>query len=323
MFGYLRFFLAFLVMLSHLGVRFYTLNPGVIAVVVFYILAGFVVSHLYTEIFAQRKNKLVLFYRDRFLRIYPMYLYVLILTIIFLLITSFGNPKFTFLNMFNNLTIIPLNYYMYIDSTVLTNPKWWLIPPAWSLGTELQAYLFLPFVFIYKRVKIILALLSLFVYIIANFSIINPDYFGYRLLVGVFFIFLLGSSIQGYKKNDKIFIYSVWILLLLLVPVLSYTGSFSPTYTKETLIGLLFGMPLVLFLSKTKKKLLFNTFFGALSYGFFLSHFLAIWILKYSNLASKIPFYHICQVTAISLFIAIIGVYCIEKKIDRVRYIAK
>lgn len=53
MFGYLRFTLAFLVLLSHVGVTFYTLNPGVIAVVIFYILAGYVVSHLYKDIFPE------------------------------------------------------------------------------------------------------------------------------------------------------------------------------------------------------------------------------------------------------------------------------
>ena len=49
MFGYIRFALAFLVMLSHIGVRVYGLNPGVMAVVIFYILAGYVVSHLFND----------------------------------------------------------------------------------------------------------------------------------------------------------------------------------------------------------------------------------------------------------------------------------
>ncbi len=234
---------------------------------IFYILAGYVVSHLYKDIFSVTKapsnsfggafgvlQRVFPFYKDRFLRIFPLYLYVITITIIFLLLTSFSNPNFTLLKLINNVTIIPLNYYMYIDNTVLTNPSWWLIPPAWSLGTELQAYIVLPFALMFKRFKIVLAFLSFVVYIVANFSIIHPDYFGYRLIVGVFFIFLLGSAIQSYEKTDKYFITAVWISILIFIPIFAYTNSFSPTYTKETFIGLLVGIPLVLLISKTKRK---------------------------------------------------------------------
>ena len=76
MFGYLRFILAYAVMLSHIGVRVHGLNPGVMAVVVFYLLAGYVVSFLYRELFASRQERLRYFYMDRIKRIFPLYLYV-------------------------------------------------------------------------------------------------------------------------------------------------------------------------------------------------------------------------------------------------------
>lgn len=323
MFGYLRFFLAFLVLLSHIGVKFYTLNPGVIAVVIFYILAGYVVSHIYTDILTSKQNRLFAFYRDRFLRIFPLYLYVLTITTVFLTLTSFANPNFTFLKVLNNITIIPLNYYMYIDSTILTKPSWWLIPPAWSLGTELQAYLLLPFALMFKRFKIVLALLSLTIYIVANFSILNPDYFGYRFIVGVFFIFLLGSAIQSYKKTDKYFIASIYLSILILIPIFIYTNSFSPTYTKETLIGLLVGIPLVLLISKTKMKLPFNTLLGSLSYGIFLTHFLSIWILEYIGISSNITFSYIVKISLLSLSISLFGVLIIDRNVTKIRYIYK
>ena len=50
MFGYLRFLLAALVMLSHLKITC-GINQGVTAVVSFYMLAGFVVTHLLTGSF--------------------------------------------------------------------------------------------------------------------------------------------------------------------------------------------------------------------------------------------------------------------------------
>ena len=51
MFGYFRFFLATLVLLSHVGMNLNGFNPGVAAVVSFYMLAGYVVCKLLTKIF--------------------------------------------------------------------------------------------------------------------------------------------------------------------------------------------------------------------------------------------------------------------------------
>lgn len=313
MFGYLRFILAFLVMLSHIGVKFYGLNPGVIAVVFFYILAGFVVSHIYKDIIPNKSIKLLLFYKDRFARIFPLYLYVVFLTSIFLLSTSYGKPLFSFLTMINNITIIPLNFYMYIDSTILTHttPKWNLIPPAWSLACELQAYMLLPFALKSKKIAIILSTLSFAIYMIANLSLINPDYFGYRFIVGVFFIFFIGASLQ--QKQLKYPFY-IWCTILVATPLFFIADAFSPTYTKETFIGLLLGIPTVYILSKTDIKLPLNYFFGSLSYGLFLTHFLAIWILKYFHYSSTSLLSYISLVTFISLFISLIGIKSVENR---------
>ena len=318
MFGYLRFILAILVVLSHLGITFYGLNPGVIAVIIFYILAGFVVSHLYTNIIPNQKYKILLFYKDRIKRIFPLYTYILILTIIFLLTTSFGEPNFTTMKIFNNLTIIPLNFYMVLDNNILTNPSWWLIPPAWSLGTELQAYLLLPFALLYQRFKYITATISFLIYIAANFSIIHPDYFGYRLIVGVFFIFLLGTSLQKVASNtrtkfDKPFLFSIWIATSILISLSLYFNMSSPTYTKETALGLITGLPLIYLLSQIKTKLPLNSLLGSLSYAIFLSHFLSIWMIQYLNLTPIGSILYIISIIILSLVIALLGIIFLEK----------
>jgi len=324
-FGYLRFFLAFLVMLSHTGVKIFTLNPGVVAVVIFYLLAGFVVSHIYTEILPDTKYKLLYFYKDRILRIFPLYLYVLLLSILFVSVTSYGNPDFSFTKMLYNVTVIPLNYYMYIDSTILSNPPWCLIPPAWSLGTELQAYLLLSLLFIFKRATLLFVGISFIIYIVANFSLINPDYFGYRLLAGVFFIFFTGTAIhkisaknaQGFEKYFPLFI---WLSIFLFVPVFYLSDSFSPTYTKETFLGLLVGIPLLFFMAHTRIKLPLNALLGSLSYGVFLSHFLAIWIVKYFDLYSKSIFILLPLIAFLSIVISLFGVWTVENQVNKIRF---
>lgn len=321
MFGYLRLFLAFLVLISHTAVRFEGMNPGVSAVVVFYILAGYVVSHLYTQVIPDGSYKVLRFYQNRIIRIFPLYLYVAGLTVLFLLTTSFGSPRFTVFNIFANLTVIPLNYYMAADSTVLSDPSWCLIPPAWSLGTELQAYLLLPLALVLPRFGLALAAVSFGVYVTANLSLIHPDYFGYRLLPGVFFIFLIGSAIQKSSdaskagRFDHLFPWVVWGAVALLAVLFYLTGSFSPTYTRETFIGLLVGIPLVYLFSRSRLRLPFNNFLGSLSYGIFLTHFLAMWILEhYAGMMQSQSWMYIFLVTMISVAVSSLGVVVIEKR---------
>lgn len=317
MFGYLRFILAYMVLLSHIQVTFFGLNIGVFAVVMFYILAGYVVSNLYLNILPNTKYKTLLFYKDRFKRIYPLYLYIATLTIIFLIFTNYANPKFSLLNLLLNLLIIPLNYYMYFDSTILQNPSWCLIPPTWSLGAELQAYILLSLIFLFKNLKYLFFIVTIFVYTLANFSIINADYFGYRFVAGVFFIFLLGNSLQKIKSNscedkfDKYLPLFTWIFSITLFFYFYLNSLFSFAYTKETLLGLIIGLPLIYIISKNNKKIKFDNFFGKLSYGIFLSHFLSIWILDYYGMSIK-DNYFLIILTSLSILIAQIGIIFLE-----------
>jgi len=326
MLGYVRFVLAVLVALSHVGVTIFGQNPGVVAVVVFYMLAGNVVTHLLTKIFPLGLKTLPLFYFERFLRIYPLYFFVFLLTLVFILITGFGNPIFSLGRVADNLLIIPLNYFMVIDGTILDMPNGRIIPPSWSLGAELQAYILLPLIIRYKRPKIILALLTFCVFTMANLSFIHTDYFGYRLLPGVFFIFILGSCIykvintQKADFFDKFFPLFVYALALVTLIVIIFTDNFNKSFTSEVVVGLIFAMPIVYFGSSKRIRLAYNGLLGSLSYGVFLSHFLAIWIMR-----SYFPDYDIKQVSGmvfilgISLLVAVVGTYGVEKPIMNFR----
>lgn len=283
MFGYLRFLLALFVLMSHMGVRFFSLNPGVFAVVIFYILAGYVTTYLFFEVMP-KKNRIAQFYIDRVIRIFPLYTMVLILTLIFIISTNYGHPEFTFLKMLNNIFIIPLNYYMYIDVNILTNPKWNLIPPAWSLGAELQAYVLLPFLLLRRKLFFIFFAGSFLVYTLANFSLLQPDYFGYRLIAGVLFFFLIGSLIKGKRLKSLVFIYMAVFFEFYLLLVTHSINKYS--YTKETMLGLLIGIP-VIWLLANRKNIVLNRLLGRLSYSIFLVHFPSIWLYRYMHIFSK------------------------------------
>jgi len=325
MFGYLRFFLAFFVLISHMGVRFFGMNSGVTAVVIFYLLAGHVVAHLWDNVLPRGRHRLRLFYRDRLLRIMPMYLYVTALTLVFLFATGYGSPDYSWYKLLGNLAVVPVNYYMALDTTILTDPAWALIPTAWSLGAELQVYLILPFALVHKKVGYLMASASLGVYLLANAGVLHPDYFGYRLVPGVFFIFLIGACIKkpvvhaGPVSTRK----TAWILwgAVLCMGVTFFLNDLSVPggYTRETVLGICAGVPLVFFLARYRKNLPGNALLASLSYGVFLVHFLVIWFLDNAQTARLSGPVHVAAVTLGSTALAWIGVRFIERPVDRVR----
>lgn len=79
MFGTLRLILAVMVAISHVDIRAYGRNPGVVAVVCFFMISGFVMTGVIRSYYQDNKT---MFYLDRLMRIYPQYLFFLGLTII-------------------------------------------------------------------------------------------------------------------------------------------------------------------------------------------------------------------------------------------------
>ena len=328
MFGYFRFFLASLVLLSHLGIGLLGFNPGIAAVVSFYILAGFVVCNLFSNKFVAGKPLYLQFYYERSLRIFPQYFFIAALTLVFILTTKYGTPRFDLVASINNILIIPLNYNMVIDNSILQEPKWWLIPPAWSLGVELQAYLILPFIIYFKPIKFMLAITSLCIFILASIGVMHTEYFGYRLLPGVLFIFILGTSIYKntsgngepdmFDKYFPTFVYTVLVFLLIILGM--HNLLLSPI--RETIFGILIGLPVITYLASSKIKAPINRFLGDLSYGLFLSHFLAIWVIDYYSLIDKFiaPFLYVATVFIISLIVSFVGILAVENNIRNYRF---
>ncbi len=328
MVGYLRLILAYFVLLSHINWRVYDMNPGVFAVVSFYILSGYVVTHLWDNIFPEKPNRLWFFYRDRILRIFPLYLYVFSVTLAFVFFTGYGQPNFVPSKLLANALIVPLNYFMWYDTTILTDPAWCLIPPAWSLGAEEQAYLLLSVLLVVRPLKYLLAPASLFVFIVASLGWIHTDYYGYRLLPGVFFMFVAGHClcrIHYHKATifDRVFPVAVWACVLGVFIWLLCVGGYQYPYIRETSLGLIFGVPCVYFVNRFKKRLPGNALAGALSYGVFLSHFLVIWFVDYCRFPKSMQSIdhagYVCIVTALTLLVAWVGIRVIEKPVDKIR----
>lgn len=304
MHGTLRFILATVVALSHLGVTVYGYNPGVSSVVIFYLLAGMVAYKLNHNLFSY---KAIPYYKDRIKRIFPLYFICLAFSFFVYLLGAksyFISSTPSFFELFSNLTVIPLSYYMYNDLDKFT-----LLPPVWSLGVELQFYILAPFILIYAKRVNFLIFLSFLVYALGTLGFINTDYFAYRLLVGVLFIFLLGAYIQKVvtqnDTNTKKTILYIYIAIVIL-SIVVFTIEYKAPFNHETLFALIIGIPLLYLFSFPKHS--FDKLLGELSYPIFLLHFPMHWFL------SIFDYGNIYLTMLLTLILSIIVLY-LEKKL--------
>lgn len=321
--GVLRLILASLVMMSHLSIGIHGYNIGVMAVVLFYLLAGQVVVRLWARIRAQPDAVLV-FARDRLMRIVPQYLAGVALAAA---VWSFA-PASDFLpahpgvlDWLANLTIIPLNFFMYTGLS-----GFMLIPPAWSLAAELQFYLITPLLFSLGGSRLGWFLLASFgVFILAQLQVLDSDNFGYRLLPGILFVFLLGSSFSElsalYPRStaQRLAFLLFWVLVGVYLFSLLLTRDHQP-FRVEVAAGLFFGLPLIAFMQRQSPSQawlkLVNRRAGELSYGMFLYHFPVIWTLQLLGLphadTQALPL-----VLSLSLLLAAVGHWLIERPLWR------
>lgn len=297
MLGTFRLVLALLVALSHINVKILGLNPGVVAVVCFYLISGYVMTGLLHDHYFNGRSeaalrgagirsrydparwRIVYFYFDRALRIFPHYLVVAGLTLIWYLAvgkpTAFLQHAPALRDLAANVSVVPLNYYMFNGTDLFT-----LVPPAWSLGAEIQFYLLIPLLLLW-RLRTVAFLLALGVGAAAAWGIIDSEIFGYRLLPGVLVFFLLGSALYEGRKQIKrgalVVLAGTALSAIAAIVLLQFHHLMLP-YNRETLLGLAIGLPLLHCLGRLPHSRIDNRL-GDLSYGVFLNHFLIQWVL--------------------------------------------
>lgn len=278
--GFTRLLLAIAVLFSHTDLRIVQLNPGVTAVIGFYLISGYVMTGLIDRHFSAL-SRVPAFYVDRALRLYPQYLVYAGLVLAWFLATGtqtlFLTRAPTVTDLLNNLTVVPLNFYMYNGADGFT-----LIPPAWSLGAEFQFYLLAPLMVLLPRVGVALGLLSIGVHALALAGVLHTDWFGYRLLPGVLWVFAAGSLLfrwQRTRPGRATALAAVAPLAALAIYLLLRSrGLHTAPYHQEVLLGWGLGLPLLHWVSRLKPRRL-DDLAGDLSYGVFLNHFLLIWVL--------------------------------------------
>lgn len=278
MLGTFRLLLALLVALSHADFRVAGLNPGVFAVVCFYLISGYVMTGLLRSHYAGWRD-IGAFYADRGLRLLPQYFALALMTLIWYYwtrqSTAFLQHSPGGMELLANFFVVPLNYFMFNQIDQFT-----LIPPAWSLGAEIQFYLLMPLILL-LRARWLVIVGSFLVFAVAAWGMIHTDYYGYRLLPGVLVFFMLGSLLYDAREHPlqrKTVCISALVAVLIGAAILWGSGHLQLPYNRETLLGACVGIPALYFLGRLPQTAWDNRL-GDLSYGVFLNHFFLQWSL--------------------------------------------
>jgi peptidoglycan/LPS O-acetylase OafA/YrhL len=202
MLGSYRYLLSFFVILAHLF-PFISVHSGIYAVFGFYIISGYLMTLILDKNYGWNFGGVKRYYANRFLRVYPSYWFVAILSIIIIYILpeicKNLNPALILPSSFSqwipNIAILGLGPLMNIQ----LEPSR-LIPPAWALHTELCFYLIIPLlarnfktVCFWFAISFIIAL----VLYIRNFSF----FYHYFPLYAASLPFSIGSLIYYLKRN--------------------------------------------------------------------------------------------------------------------------
>jgi peptidoglycan/LPS O-acetylase OafA/YrhL len=322
--GSIRLLLAIAVLLSHVDIRIAGLNPGVMAVIGFYLISGYVMTGLINRHYAAL-SQAPRFYLDRLLRLYPQYLFIAILVLVWQAVsgarTLFLQRPPDWMDLVNNLLIIPMNFFMWNGTD-----QYALIPPSWSLGAEMQFYLLAPLIILFPTVAWLIGLASLGVQGLAWLGLLHPEWFGYRLAPGVLCFFIYG--VLMYRLMHKP-LGDRWVAAPLLLAIaapfcaalvllwLRAKGLHAVPYHQEVLIGFGFG-GLLLFLGAKFKFASWDARLGDLAYGVFVNHFFLIWLFWSGSFSGGWPAGF--GLVAASLFLAFLGHRFLEQPLHPLRH---
>ena len=313
MLGTLRLALALAVAAYHVGWRPGGVQMGGTAVVMFYIISGYAMSGLGRALLAGPAGAGALrFWRDRLLRLYPQYLFWLVLAAAVRFGTGrmwlFQHGPLGWSNALANLTIFPLSLYMYV-------PAWaqlMLIPPAWSLSTELGFYALFPLIWRSRTATWALALGGCCVLALAATDILPAEWYSYRLLPGTLPFFLLGRAMF---LRDRALLATLAALFTAIAANAWATGHQHTGFNTEIALALLLGPPAIA-LAVRIPPWRWDALCGHASYGAYLAHItlIVLGVRELPTLPARVA-----AITLLSAAAGLLSYWLIERPVNRYR----
>lgn len=357
--GILRVIYALCVYFSHTGwIRGLMIFPDPLKPVYsFFIISGFYMSFILNKKYVGSKSSYMLFISNRFLRIYPIYWIVLLLSILFYAVVlwsrvdtgvyskdwtiSYYIPYYAYLlhshvlmfpvalaaDIIRNVTLIfHCGYFVRCgDESRFLNTT----GPAWSLNPELLFYLIAPLLLRGKglaRLGVIAGILLLW-YIFFHFQLLNFNTTGYIFVTSLQF-FILGYL--SFILYEKLPIEKIPPMVLVVICLLFYI--FAILYFRIPLphfqykwmniseyIYYLTIVAALPFLFQLSNLMRFDAFVAQLSYPLYISHILTNEVLAFTHIVKPgtQAFIFVGLILAIAFSLAV--TYLLEKPIDRYR----
>lgn len=187
------------------------------------------------------------------------------------------------------------------------------------MGMQLTYYLFSPLLHYFQAKKkycnIIIFTGSFIVFVLSLQGKIESAW-GYSLLPGMIWIFILGIYMHIDGKNEKILLFSIYLLVLALFLYMGITGKWVSGQNKEILLGVILGLPLIYFL-KTFPRNKIDDFLGNISYGVYLDHFTIKNIIQNITGHQPCDFYEWTVFIGLSVIGAIFSYFLVEYPVKK------
>ena len=279
----LRGVAAVLVLLYHFGLRSNGMVPlGYLAVDLFFALSGFVITRSYEETLLNARTTSLLFMRNRYIRLYPLYALGLIIGLLGKSSRSVNSPGH------DALSTAGIAIAFLLGTFVLPKPShegqiFPLNPPSWSLFIELMVNLFFASFLVRTSNRILLLIAGIALgslallqtapyYLDLGWS--TPTFFGG--IARVMWSFPIGMVMyrmtRGLKPRTTWF---ALVPLLLVILVLCYRGSANQTALWELVdVAIVFPVILLAGIALEPPKVLIKMFslVGDLSYPLYILH---------------------------------------------------
>ena len=325
MFGTLRFILALLVVGCHTDwfavsaevTAARELDLGGMAVVLFFILSGFVMTATVRRYYADKKEY-GMFLVDRACRIFPQYLFWVAATILWIHFLDREAQPIGIQPVLENVSLLPLMFNVLDLRPWISGVAY--LGQTWSLSLEWYFYMLLPVLLWSAKLRQWAFAVSFVIFTLATLNVITPNIYSYHLLPGVLFIFLLGSMAYdelAAKEPAGTRLIRPYLLVVLLAIFGNSLRTLHHHWTPEVLIGIFAGVPMIAWLARQKSHPL-DDWLGNLSYGIFLNHYFVLGAIdKYKWVSGRWPVFFFTASAAILL--AIPSYYLVEKPFVKLR----
>lgn len=272
-FDILRILLATVVFYFHMGVeiqnKFLISFPGGLAVHCFFVISGYLIVKSYLK-----RKELTHYIKSRFLRIYPLYVIVILSAFIFGYFNYSGNLSSYLSDGAFKYLVFNLLFANFLQPTLPelfdTNYQSFVNASLWTIKIEVMFYICVPIIYGVlskkidnKKITVIIAFLSVVCFYFVNYLISNhgfPESIN-RQLPSMLIFFMLGAywNFSEPKFLDKRY-------LLLLVPSVIFLQNLFVIYA----ISVSFIVYILVF---KLKPITVSSRIGDISYGIYIWHF--------------------------------------------------